>query len=284
MPDYKNQHFVPCVYLKHFSVDGAKATRKSLIWRVNDHQSDPVPVESECADDWHYTVEDAAERERMFGVFENKYKHILDRIWSNKGFKKKQKLPLLLMMIGLHCRNPAYVNLTGKANIHAYDVLVHCIRKLIGGNAAISDSQLRNHLKTTWEVELLHASCEPRLITSDNPALWFTFDDTPGTAQLHLMILPVTPSCCAVAWDTRFARVTCGDLQGIDKIRLNHDQLQHCTNFIYGPSEPSPEELTFCRNEWNEREQPSGEVSSQYCEFNFLQLEHGTSFNFLSPV
>ena len=285
MPDYKYQHFVPCAYLKHFSVDGRKAHRESLIWRLNADQSELVSVESECAGDWHYTVDDAAKGERMFGVLENKYSHIADRIWSNKGLSEKQKLPLLLMMFELHCRNPAYKNLTGKARIQAYEALINCLRILIGGSdASISNAQLRRQLQKVWEVALLDTSCEPGLITSDNPALWFTFDDTQDSQQLGFMLLPITPLCCAVAWDNRLVRVTSSYLREEDQIRLNRNQLQHCTNFFYGPSQPSADEEAFCRGKWNMREPPAGEVTSNYCEINFLKLKDGTGFSFLNAV
>jgi len=165
MPRYKYQHFVPRGYLKHFSIDGRNARRESLVWRLNGDQSELVPVQSECAADWHNTVEDAAKVERMFGVLENNYSRIANRIWSNKGLSEKQKLRLLVMMFELHCRNPAYENLMGKANIQAYEALTHCLRILIGGNgASISDTQLRKQLQAAWRVGLLHTSCEPGLI------------------------------------------------------------------------------------------------------------------------
>jgi len=285
MPRYKYQHFVPRGYLKHFSIDGRNARRESLVWRLNGDQSELVPVQSECAADWHNTVEDAAKVERMFGVLENNYSRIANRIWSNNGLSEKQKLRLLVMMFELHCRNPAYENLMGKANIQAYEALTHCLRILIGGNgASISDTQHRKQLQAAWRVGLLHTSCEPGLITSDNPALWFTFDDAQDTQRLHFMLLPVTPFCCAVAWDNRLVRVTRGDLREKDQIRLNHNQLQHCTNFIYGSSEPSPDEVAFCRNEWARREPPVGEVTLSYCVINFLKLKEGTEFSVLSRV
>jgi hypothetical protein len=113
------------------------------MWRFDGDQSKPVPVESECAADWHYTAKDASTRESMFNMLETKYANVLDRIWSNKTLSDKQKLWLLLMMLDLHCRNPAYKNLTGIENIYAYDALIHCLRILLGDSSEIiSDSQL----------------------------------------------------------------------------------------------------------------------------------------------
>src|SRR5207253_11064410 len=102
MPRYKYQHFVPRGYLKHFSIDGRNARRESLVWRLNGDQSEPVPVQSECASDWHNTVEDAAKVERMFGVLENNYSCIANSIRADKGLSEKQKLGLLEMMFEMH--------------------------------------------------------------------------------------------------------------------------------------------------------------------------------------
>jgi hypothetical protein len=87
------------------------------------------------------------------------------------------------------------------------------------------------------------------------------------------VLLPVTPFCCAVAWDSRFIRAICGDLQKEDQIRLNVNQLQHCTNFIYESSEPDPAELAVAQGTWKLREPPAGQVSPNYCDFNFLKLK-----------
>lgn len=286
MPAYKYQHFVPCGYLKHFSVDEPKASKKSAIFRFNGTQIDQSRVKSECGEDWHYTLDHARERENMFGVLENRYGLILSRLLSNKPLSDKMKRELILMMFELHCRNPAYRNLTGKPNIFTYDTLVHCLRILLSNNdEPISREQLQDLLQTVWHVNLLRTSCEPGLITSDNPSLWFTLDvDSREKKRLHFTLLPVTPSCCAIAWDSRSCQVTRSDLNKDDQKYLNLYQLGHCTNFIYGPVASSPAELELERLSWNRRKPPSGKVTKKYCDFNFLEYKNGSQLSFLRAV
>ena len=73
MPGYKKQHWLPAAYLRNFSVDGAKSTRKSMIWRIDERIRKKVPVESQGFDDYHYSQEAPEEVEREFRVGEDFY-------------------------------------------------------------------------------------------------------------------------------------------------------------------------------------------------------------------
>ncbi len=277
MPENVWQHFVPQVYLRPFS-----ATSKDELWLFDGQSIGCKSVKSQCAEEYFYSSSDPA----FFQTMEDTYGRILDkRIQRGKTLTAKDRLGLILMMFDLHCRNRAYTNLTGEKNVDSYNALIHCLHILLGENGApLSSEQLLQHLRNTWRVRLLETSCEPGLITSDNPALWFTFDETEDKQRLHFMLLPITPRCCAVAWDMRFVRVNGSDLTKDDQTRLSFGQIQHCTRFVYCSSKPSLDELPDARIAWKERERPAGQVRANSCDFNFLGLKGDTGFSFLTSI
>lgn len=248
MADYKLQHFVPRVYLKHFSEDGRNATPKSLIWRIDGKSAKRVPYVSECADDWHYGRDHSAKHERMFGRIESLYDRVLLALYSMKSLSHKRLNDLLLMMFDLHCRNPAYRNRTGNENFFAYSALSHCTRILLGETKAdISNAALRVQLKERWKVEILRGPNGLPFNTSDNPSLWFTWDNGLKDPRLGFIFLPLNPHLVAIAFDKTFSRLTSRTITREDTVRLNFNQLWHCSRNVYGSTEPEPEELEICR-------------------------------------
>ena len=278
MPANVSQHYVSRVYLKQFS-----PTAKNELWRFDGQEIVHKSVVSQCAEDYFYSSSDP----KFFQIMEDTYGTILDkRIKRGKTLTAKNRLGLILMMFDLHCRNPAYTNLTGKKNVDSYNALIHCLHILLGESGTpLSSEQLFQHLRNTWRVRLLETSCEPGLITSDNPALWFTFDETEDRKRLHFMLLPITPRCCAVAWDMRFVRVNGCGLTRDDQTGISFGQIQHCTRFVYCSSKPSLDELPEARLRWKERERPEGQVRTNSCDFNFLRcLKNDTGFSFLTSI
>jgi len=285
------QHFVPQVYLKQFS-----ARPKNELCRFDGEKLDSKSVRSQCAEDYFYSSTDPVFFEKMENAYGRIVKTLNRSVLSQKpqarprdfllGSKnKKDDLVLILMMCDLHCRNPAYTNLIGRDNVDSYQALVHCLRKLLTNDCHfLTDEELFHHFVNFWQVKLLHLSSDLELITSDNPALWFTLDQTENMQRLQFMILPITSDCCAVGWNRRLVQVAGHELTRDDAIRLNCNQIQHCTNFVYSRSRPSSDEIAALRIAWKRRERPCGQVTANYCDFNLLQIIVNSGFSFLSRL
>ncbi len=84
MASYKFQHYLPTVYLKQFSTDGLAATRKSMIWRLDEQRHKRVSVPSQCAEDYFYSASDAKMTEEMFGKSEEVYGRTVQQIWARE--------------------------------------------------------------------------------------------------------------------------------------------------------------------------------------------------------
>ena len=281
---YKRQHYLPAVYLKQFSIDGDGATPNSMIWRLDEQCHKRVPVKSQCAENYFYSASNAQTTEKMFQKLEWVYARIARKIWIHEEPAENDYFGLILMMLDLHCRNRCYANETGEANIHAYHVRIHCLRNelLVGkGSQNVSDTELLSHLRATWQVRLLEPASGNELATCDNPSTWFTLDETSG---LHLIVMPVTPRCCAAAFDTRYCHVTGGRLVSEDEALLNRCQVLVCGECLFTSRELSIEEQASVRRTWKEREKPSGEVDRKQWTVNLQRLHDSNSFRFVTRV
>ena len=277
MPPYTRQHFLPAVYLQQFSVDADRATRTSLVWRFDEERNKPVPVETQCAPKHFYSKLDPKGAEETFHQMETAYGKIAQKIWFQTDPSNRDYFGLILMMLDLHCRNVVYENLTTKENVHAYRVRMHCMRDLMGdANAPLSDPQFFDH----WKVRLLKTDDPSGLVTSDNPALYFTLDEI----KLHLVVMPVTPSCCAVAYDSRFIKATGNHLNVEDGSLLNLHQVEHCCKCLFTASELSSEQQAFIRRHWNDRTESIGCVDEQAWTPNLLLFPDANKFSFLHKV
>lgn len=284
MPEYKRQHYLPAVYLQQLSADGPSAKRTSPIWRLDNDRHVKVPVESQCAEDHFYSIRKARETEEMFQQMEGKFGQFAKRIWANQNHTDDEFIGLILMMFDLHCRGIAYQNQTNDENIEAYHGRIYGLRnELIMGAPIgnVSDKELLNHIKTHWRVLLLTTTGSNKLITSDNPSIWFTLDDT---NDLHLVVLPVTPYCCAVASDQRRCHISGKDLTETDQVLLNRHQVTNAINCIFSTSEFSLEQQEFVRKQWATEEKPLGSSDRVSWTVNFKRLREFNTFQFAERV
>jgi hypothetical protein len=180
-------------------------------------------------------------------------------------------------MLQLHCRNVMYENLTTKENVDAYRIRFQCLRDLMGDeNAPLSDNQFRDR----WRVRLFETDDPNGLVTSDNPALFFTLDEV----RLHLVVMPVMPSRCAIAYDSRFFKATGNHLSAEDGSLLNLYQVRHCFECLFTSSELGMEQQAFVRQQWKNRMKPLGCVDEQAWTPNLLLFPEGDKFGFLLKV
>lgn len=283
MPDYKRQHYLPSVYLKQFSIDAHRASRVSLIWRLDPKKHLCVPVNSQCAKDYFYTKKEAESTESMFEQMENLYDQIAKKVWARTNLTHQEDFGLILMMLDLHCRNSRYTNRTGEENIKAYRIRIHCLRNhllLYKGSQNATDEELFAHLHSSWRVRLLQPADENQLITSDNPSIWFTLDQSSG---LHVVLMPVTPYSCAVAFDRHYCSVIGTSLTGNDQEILNQHQVLVCKDALFSAMALSVAEQVAVRQTWNSRAKQVFEVDGNKWDVSLRKLQSPTAFDFLGP-
>jgi hypothetical protein len=147
----QRQHYLPAVYLKQFSIDGVSARRDSFIWRLHRSIHKEVPVETQCHERFFYSAIEPVVAEAFFGKSEELFGQIAQRVWQgleNRGFR--DYFGLLIFMISLHLRNPAYRFDLAMSRLEGYKLLeqqvVHHVF-LRGSTAALTDSELLDLLK-----------------------------------------------------------------------------------------------------------------------------------------
>jgi len=277
----KTQHYLPCVYLKQFSADGLNATRKSKVWRLDPTICVEVPVDSQCSDNYFYTKADSALAEEQFHELEQQYGLIARKIRQGQTRTPEEDYRLILMMFDIHLRNRMYTNQTGNENFEAYKIRWSAFRSEILLPGAVSnptDAEVLDHLKNSWRVQLLQVNEQFELATSDNPSLWFSIDNS---SSLHFVVLPITPACCAVAFDVRCIRVHENKLSCRDTFNLNRHQICHSQGALYSSKKPTPEEKEMIIGEWHKREKPGGSTTDKKWTVNLLRWRGRDHLSFL---
>lgn len=201
----KLQHYLPAVYLKQFSPDGQNATRKSSLWRLGDATHVFAKVENQCREPFHYSKTRPEQAENLFHEGEQLYGKALQHIWQGREATKRQYFGLIVMMMSLHLRNPAYENRSGLDNFEVYLGLEESFMSQVliaDSSGGKSRRERRPHFSACWRVIVMKTP--DAIFTSDNPAVCCAIDDS---RDVHFILLPVTPAFCAIAFDNRFLEI-----------------------------------------------------------------------------
>ncbi|SRR5579862_163483 len=269
----KKQHYLPAVYLKQFSIEGSDATRKSKLYRLDRNFSGSVTVEDQCREDFYNSAASPVAAEALHQKYEDIYGKLATRIWAGENAGSEYNyFGLIITMLNLHFRNPAYENRTGDERISVYTNLEAEFLEQSLGVRPDPVSPSLEHLalfKKCWGVSLMK-TVEPSLLTSDNPAHIFGEDNVP-----RLITLPITPQVCAVAFDRRkFPKVWSQDLSALDVGRLNSLQAHCCISAVFAAEEISPEDAVKIRDIWvKRREAPPGFIDALEWRPNYRGLE-----------
>jgi len=280
VPNYKNQHYLPCCYLKSFSID-EKPSKNSPIWRSDKDRSIVVPVSSQWAEDYHNSKENSEETEKMFQAMENEYVRCLDKIVRGEKNTVKDHFFLFLMIMDLHLRSVRYKNKTPHENIVAYRIRVQAFYKALAGNLdsdQVSQEQAAESMENFWRVRLFDVPLNEILVTSDSPSLWFTIDES---QNLDFAVLPLTPKILAVAFDTRKVSTIGSQLTREDVEYLNRNQCLHGHSCIFTSQEPSEEEKASLAKYLQGRPPLDVSVDEESWGIYFISLSGRDSFSFL---
>jgi len=183
-------------------------------------------------------------------------------------------------MISVHIRNPAYRIDLPLSRIGAYKLLeqqvVHHVL-LRGSSSAPSDDELLAILESNWAVLILTVPDQEEhiLVTSDNPSLWFTLDDS---GDVHYLLLPMTPRCCAIAFDRTKVDIHRTILNTAEVEALNKFQCISMLGALYGSTAFSCEDEKTAPDLWKLRKLPSGFLGESDWQMNVLKNRNGLSF------
>lgn len=269
------QHYLPAVYLKQFSPDGADATRRSSLWRLGAKTHAFVKVEDQCREPFHYSKQDAQRAENLFQESEELYGLALQRIWRGQEATKRQYFGLIITMMSLHLRNPAYRNMSGLDNLELYLGLEETFmaQVLMAGLPSAESKQERlNHFSAIWRVTIMKTPDE--IFTSDNPALCCAIDEA---RDVEFILLPITPRLCAVAFDSRRLDIV-GPMTTDDLSRIQSWLVGFCLEALFSHREFSQEERDMVRSFRNQTDRPTGSVDRAYWSPNFIRLKQPLSF------
>ncbi len=252
--------------------------RRSEIWRFSSRLNKRVVVEDQCRERFFNSQSDPDRAEAVFQKYEDLYGRLAQRIWrGGQAGSERNYFGLVAFMVSLHFRNPAYANRTKDERIAVYvDLEGEFLLQSLGVRVDPA-APSREHLKlftSAWAVRLMSAA-EASLLTCDNPSQIFHVDGIP-----RLITMPVTPRCCAVAFDKRsFPSIYSQSLTMADIDRLNRLQICSCMEAIFSAEQATAADEAKIRILWGKRQPPPGFVDDREWRSNYRGLE---PFDFLS--
>jgi hypothetical protein len=281
---YTRQHYLPCAYLKNFSSDGRTATRKSKIWRIASTDCAHVKVETQCAKDLLFSKKEPEKTERQFQQIEGAYGKVVRKIWTGEPLTENDTLTLIVGMLDLHVRNVAHENQTGLEGVEAYHRRAQTLLdRLVIGNTGVEatpESEMFAYLRRYWNVALLRPQAGD-LIAGDNPSLCFSWREA---VAVHFILMPVTPSVHAVAYDSRLARISGEVLTESDGAFLAISQVRHAVDCVYAAGRPDDREIEVIRREWNSRTPLTSTVDLEKWDLHLLTLPKEDRLSFLRRI
>lgn len=271
----KRQHYLPAVYLKQFSPDAQNATRKSSLWRLGATGQAFVKVEDQCREAFHYSKSRSRQAEDLFQEGETLYGDALAQVWQGSRATRRQYYGLIIMMMSLHLRNPAYKNFTPLNNLDLYlglerTFMAQVLMADVPGER--SQDEMWNYLSEVWQVTIMKTPGE--LFTSDNPSLFCAMDDS---RDLHFILLPVTPKYCAVAFDKRYLEIT-GPMMAEDLLAIYNLLVGASNQALFSHRQFTSEESEVLSNMRKVKEPLGGHIDGTYWTPNFLILRNPFTF------
>lgn len=256
-----------------------KATRASWVWRYSRKGSNWVRIESQGRGDYFYSKDNANKAEEIFRKLEDGYGLIIARVWrheQNQG--DDQYFGLILMMISLHLRGPAYeIRASQERGLVQLGLEEDTLNQYIMESSTenFTPDEWKAKLKQNWRVALLEVTGIDGLITSDNASTWITANDHNA---LHCMLLPLTPNVCAVAYDRRYFETTSAFLGPREVAQLNAIQVENCCDAVFSSVEIATCEAIRLQDQLNKKKRPPGYVDDKVWRANIRMMAKEFSF------
>lgn len=254
LKEKKKQHWLPASYLQFFT---AEQKRDGYLYRVDKMGYIKVKAETQGASNYHYRREQTQQSETLFQIFESNYPKLIRKAIAGQMLSIREQCSTILDIIALCCRNPFLENQTDQDNWSTfvstsnsffenhlgappYDGAKHSRTELIArqivraqdmrplpldripsAKEVMPKAHTLRFVASVFRVVFVR-DLNDSLYSCDYPTLFFTLDHK----TTPLMLLPVTPSLLAVAYDTRLFEIkhywlTDKDLKLIQKFGNN---------------------------------------------------------------
>ena len=237
MVAYKKQHYLPCCYLKFFSIDGrwAKA-RSTLVYFTDGSTSGCTQVNNLGVENYTYSRENP-EFDPQFHVIEKNYPKIVAMFLNGQEkMRRADYFEFIMMMIDFNLRSVAYENRSEVERIHTYQAISMSLNHDLFFEAPGQGAdmpEMRKWMENNWRIQPVTSETSEKFITSDNPSTIFT---EPKDSRPVMVYLPVHPKLSVIAFDQRHLAVTSnkitddalGVLNGLQIIRsVRHTFADH---------------------------------------------------------
>jgi len=205
MSTTKRQHFIPCCYLKYFSISGNwDRSRDTQIYFTDGTKSRIAAVKNLGVESYTYS-KDNPEFDRQFHDMEGHYPQIIEKLLrGDSSLHVRDYYGLFMIMADFNLRNIAYENRTEIERRHVYEAISRSFNRDIYSEAEGGGTDMRammRWLETTWRVQKLIPETDEKFITSDNPS---TIYSHPRTSRPVMLFLPAHPRLGIVAYDQRY--------------------------------------------------------------------------------
>jgi hypothetical protein len=282
MASHRNQHYLPCSYLRNFSVDGQRGSRKSSIWQIDSKGRRLVRVESQGFGRHFYSRDRAVEVEGLFQTGERFYAGLSRKFWDQQGPRTKHEhFGLLLMMLDLHIRNAIYAK-AKRDNYDEYLNMASTVKYRIlwrrpeipSGDEAIAEEAQKH-----WSMRVLRVGAGRSFIASDNPSMLFHLGDS--KSLVNMVLTPLTPSTYGVAVDNRELDITATSTSKTDEGKLTISQIENCVKCVYAERDLTDEEWLGFLTIFGQRAERSSVEGPGAWGMNYFQPPSGRGFDFV---
>lgn len=253
MADYKNQHFLPLVYLGQFARPPDRELRKRTIWRVSPTQVGEVPVRTQCQEDYFYSKHRARLCEGYFGTIETVYGQLMKRLVKGETVSHEDLFLLFLCAVDFYARGSKF---HARSDREEFELYLHRMEifksQLINAELAnSSDDERRDYILKHWDFGLIQFSEEAAILTSDSPSVWLGSKHVLG--QLCGVIMPLSPLCCFVAANRTTYRIIRNPATPEDAYIVNINEIENCVDAVFSSEPVTAKEIVVIREKLSKR-------------------------------
>lgn len=237
MADYRNQHFVPKVHFRPFSIDGAGHAVKMYLTE-DDRFIPAASIKGQCAKPYLYGKD--GRLERLLGQFEGRYAHIVSRLADDQYKLSADDEWLLRYFMLLQSHRTAeqiergFARISEMADFFQKAEEAHGnhwnpantpTRELVMQELMISVSeQMQEHVLDDLKLVIVRNKTRREFVTSDDPAVttnrWLlqrkSINIFGTNAAGLLMFLPLTPHLLVLIYDPAVYNVNAASRGKVD--------------------------------------------------------------------
>jgi hypothetical protein len=276
MTEYKRQHFLPCCYLKFFSVDGTWTKgRNTQIYFTDGVKSKCTQVNNLGVEGYAYSKENP-EFDKQFHDIEEDYPPLIEKLLGGQTkFKPPEYFKFLTIMVDFNLRSVAYENRSEVERMHTYQSISRIFISKLFSEApgqGTNFSEMLKWLEQHWRLLALTTKSSEKFITSDNPSTIFT---NPENSRPVMIYLPVHPNLAIVAFDQRSLTATNDRISDDALGVLNGLQINRSIRHTFADHDlkDDPEDWTIIQNLVH-REKPERWVDGKEWAPDFIPISN----------